>query len=82
MFSDYEKKSDAQPFSAEQIQRVLGSAAGQQLLQLLQRDGGATLRQAAQLVRQGDYAAAQQLLAPLMSTDEAARLVRKLNGQG
>ena len=82
MFSDYEKKSDAQPFSAEQIQRVLSSAAGQQLLQLLQRDGGVTLRQAAQLVRQGDYAAAQQLLAPLMSTEEAARLVRQLNGQG
>ena len=79
MFSNFDKKSGDLPFSAEQVQRVLGSAEGQQLLALLQRDGGAVLRQAAQQISQGNYNAAKALLEPVMNTEEASELVRKLN---
>lgn len=35
------------PFQEQDIRRVLGSPEGQKLLQLLNRDGGQALRQAA-----------------------------------
>ena len=79
MFSNQEQFSGKLPFSAAQIQQVLGSAEGRQLLALLQRDGGTALRQAAQQIAQGNYEAAKAILEPVMSTGEAAELVRKLN---
>ena len=49
---DYKNTSNGGlPFSEQQIRRVLGSPEGQKLLQLLSRDGGAALRQAAQAMR-------------------------------
>lgn len=67
------------PFSEQQIRRVLGSPEGQKLLQLLSRDGGTALRQAAQAMRAGDYTAAQQILSPLMQSPQAQQLIAKLN---
>lgn len=66
-------------FSAEQVQAVLGSEAGKQLLSLLNRDGGKTLCQAAQALKNGDSDAAQQLLSPLMQTPQAQELIHRIN---
>ena len=68
-------------FSQEEIRRVLSSPEGKQLLGLLTKDGGSRLRQAADALRSGQQDEAKQLLTPLMQTDEAKTLVRKLNGE-
>ena len=75
------KQPVGQPFSftPEQIRSVLGTKEGQQLLSLLNRDGGAALRQAARAGKSGDYAAAQKILEPVMQTPEASRLVDAIN---
>ncbi len=67
------------PFDPKDIQRVLGSQEGQQILKLLQQDGGKALKAAATAYRQGNTQKAQEIIAPLMTTPEATRLVDKLN---
>ena len=64
-------------FSPEQLRRVLGSAEGRQLLALLASGGGERLRHAA---KQGDHARAMELLRPVLNTEQAQALLRKLNG--
>lgn len=66
-------------FTPEQVQQVLHSPEGKQLLQLLNRDGGATLRQAAASARAGDYQTVQKLMEPLVQKPEAAALLNRLN---
>ena len=58
---------------------MLRSKEGQALLQLLNRDGGAALRQAASAVQSGDYEAAKKIMEPVMQTPEAAELVDRIN---
>ena len=67
-------------FSPEQLRRVLGSAEGRQLLALLSSGGGERLRQAADAAKQGDHARAMELLRPVLSTEQAQSLLRRLNG--
>lgn len=67
------------PFRPEQIRSVLGSTAGKKLLQLLAKDGGVALQQAAECLKTGDAAGAKRVLTPLMSTEEAAELVTQIN---
>ena len=67
-------------FSADQLRRVLGSAAGKQLLALLAADGGGRLRQAAEAVKAGDHARAQAILQPVLQTEQAQALLQKLDG--
>ena len=57
-------------FSPEQLRRVLGSAEGRQLLALLASGGG----------ERGDHARAMELLRPVLNTEQAQALLRKLNG--
>ena len=66
-------------FSPEQLRRVLGSAEGRQLLALLASGGGERLRQAADAAKQ-DHARAMELLRPVLNTEQAQALLRKLNG--
>lgn len=73
------KNSASFDFTPQQIERVLKSPDGKQLLALLNRDGGAALRQAASAVRAGDYDAAKKIMSPVMQTPEAAKLVDRLN---
>ena len=73
-----EKNPSKNPFSAEDLRRVIGSAEGKQLMALLSQDGGA-LQQAAAAFRGGDVAGAQELLKPLVSTPEAGRLLDELS---
>ena len=66
-------------FSPEQIQRVLGSREGKQLLQMLNRNAGGVLRQAAAAAKSGDYETVRRLLEPVMQTPEAAGLIDEIN---
>ena len=66
-------------FSPEQLRRVLGSAEGRQLL-ALPACGGGRRRQAADAAKQGDHARAMELLRPVLNTEQAQALLRKLNG--
>ena len=63
-------------FSPEQLRRVLGSSEGRQLLALLSSGCG----QAADAAKQGDHARAMELLQPVLNTEQAQALLRKLNG--
>ena len=67
-------------FSADQLRRVLDSAEGKQLLELLAADGGGRLRQAAEAVKAGDHARAQAILQPVLQTEQAQALLQKLDG--
>ena len=67
------------PFNEKDIKRVLGSPEGQQILRLLNRDGGQALRQAADALRSGNTDEAKRVLSPIMESEEAAGLINKLN---
>ena len=67
------------PFHEKDIKRVLGSPEGQQLLKLLNRDGGQALRSAANALYAGNTEEARKILAPMMATEEASELIDKLN---
>ena len=67
------------PFNEKDIKRVLGSPEGQQILRLLDRDGGQALRQAADALRSGNTEEAKRVLSPIMESEEAAGLINKLN---
>ena len=78
---DQKRPDDRQPpFTPGQLQSVLGTQEGKRLLQLLNRDGGAALRQAAAAARSGDYET-------LVQTPEASALLEQIerrqeNGHG
>ena len=66
-------------FSAAEVQAVLGSEEGKKLMELLNRDGGAALRRAAQSVKSGDMAAAKAAVAPLLDSKQAQELMQSIN---
>lgn len=68
-------------FSEEDVKKALTSPEGQKLLRLLNQDGGKRLRQAADALKKGQQETAKEILAPVMETEEAARLVKKINRQ-
>ena len=74
-----ENKSPFPSFSEADIKKVLGSAEGQSLLRLLNRDGGNTLRKAADAVKSGNLQLAQELVRPMMESKDAAELIEKIN---
>ncbi len=63
--------------SEADVRKALTSPEGLKLLQILNRDGGQKLREAAEALKSGQSETAQQILAPLMATDEAAQLLQK-----
>ena len=66
-------------FTPEQVKKVLGSKEGQKLLELLNRDGGTALKQAAGAFRSCDMDAVKRILEPVMQTPEASKLVDEIN---
>ena len=60
------------------MQGILSGSQGKELLRLLSRDGGKTMQQAAQAVRQGDEATAQRLMAPLLQDPQVQKLLGAL----
>ncbi len=67
------------PFPPQDIQRVLSSKEGQQILKLLNQDGGQTLKAAATAYQNGDMEGAKKIVAPIMESPEATKLVANLN---
>lgn len=68
------------PGNMYDLLRLAQSPAGQQLLALLQRDGGAELRSAMTKAASGDYEQAKQALSPLLASPEAQALLKQLGG--
>lgn len=66
-------------FSEADVKKVMHSKEGKQLLQLLNRDGGIRLQQAADALKSGNTEKMQQLLTPLLQTKEAERLLEQLD---
>lgn len=61
--------------------RLAQTPAGQQLIALLQKQGGSQLHQAITSAAAGDYCKVKTVLSELLSTPEAQALLRKLEGQ-
>ena len=74
-----EKKS--QEFSKEDILRMAGSPAGQQLIAMLQKGNRAALEQAISQAKAGNMAGASQALSSALATPEAQRLLKELGGK-
>ena len=70
---------DGTNFSPEQVKKVLSSPEAQQLIALLNRDGGQSLQKAAAEFRKGNTSGAQEALKPLMDNREAEALLKKMN---
>lgn len=85
---DQKRPGDRQTtFTPGQLQSVLGTQEGKKLLQLLNRDGGDALRQAAAAAKNGDYETAKRIMQPLVQTPEASALLEQIdrkqeNGHG
>lgn len=67
-------------FQPQDLARILGSAEGQRLMALLQRDGGDRLRAAITAATAGRAQEAKSILAPLLEDPEAQELLKKLSG--
>ena len=70
-----EKQHD---FSIQDAMRLASSAAGQQLIALLQQKGGDGFRQAMASAAGGDYAQAKSALESLMTDPQAQKLLKEL----
>lgn len=57
------------------------SPAGQQLIAILQRNGGRTLDSALSMASKGDYSQAKQLITNLLSSPEVQKLLSQLEEQ-
>ncbi len=68
-------------FSMQDAARLMRSPEGKQLLQLLQQDGGAAMRQAAAALSAGNPEQAKSILGPMVGTPEVAALLEKLDGR-
>lgn len=68
-------------FSAAEVRAVLGSKEGKRLIELLNSDGGAALRSAAQSVKDGNYEKAKQTVAPLLQSQEAQSLMQSIQNR-
>lgn len=73
-----EKKSDN--FSMRQAMEFVNSPAGKQLLAALQQADPSVVQNAASAATNGDIAAARAALAPLLQSEEIAKLLGQLGG--
>lgn len=70
-----------QDFSMEDVMRLAKSPAGQQLMQMLQKDDSAAVEQAISAAKAGNYAQASQSLSAMLSSPEAQKLIKELGGK-
>ena len=62
----------------QEAKRIAGTPAGQELIKLLQKQGGNDLKQAMERAAAGDYSAAQKTLSALLQTEGAQKLLQQL----
>ena len=68
-------------FDFSDLLQLAQSPAGQQLITLLQRNGGNELQSALSSAARGDYSKAQKALSGLMKDPEAQKLLKNLEDQ-
>lgn len=68
-------------FTRQQLAAVLSSPEGKELLRLLGQDGGHALSQAAQALKSGDAELAKRLVSPMLQSEQAQTLIRRINEQ-
>ncbi len=66
-------------FSQKDMEAVFQSREGQQLLTILQADGGRALSRASAALKAGDTAKALSYLQPMMDSPGAAQLIQEIN---
>lgn len=71
-------QKNSEDFSMQEALRLAKSPAGQQLLAMLRRKDKGQLQQAMDLVTEGNYAQASQILGTLLSSGEAQQLLDEL----
>lgn len=69
------------PENLAQLQRMAQSPAGQQLIRLLQQNGGADFQNAMRQASLGNLDQAKSVLSSLLSAPEAQSLLRQLGGE-
>ncbi len=67
-----------QDFSMQQAMHLAQTPAGQQLIALLQKNGGADLQQAMAKAAAGDYEQAKNAISAALSSPEAQALLNQL----
>ena len=60
------------------IQKLLSTSEGRQLIKLLSGNGGTALKNAGNALRQGNTQEAQAIMAPLMNNPEVQKLLKSL----
>lgn len=68
------------PDPVQQARKLAQNPAAQQLIKLLQANGGHELQAALEKAAAGDYANAQQAISSLMQDPKAQQLFEKLGG--
>ncbi|MBR6118894.1 MAG: hypothetical protein IKQ04_01075 [Oscillospiraceae bacterium] len=80
MLDRSQKFSNSSPDPAR-LKALLAGPEGRALLRLLQADGGAGLRAAAEALRQGRPEGVREALGPLLAGPEAERLTQELEAK-
>ena len=65
-------------YDMAELMRLAQSPAGQQLIALIQQNGGTSLQTAVEKAGSGDFAQARQVLSSLLSSPEAQALLKQL----
>ena len=73
----HQEKEKNPKISPHDMQKVMSSPEGKELLTLLARSG--KLNQAMEAFKKGDMKGVQEALAPVMASEKAGQLVEKLN---
>ncbi len=73
-------QKNSENFSMQEALRLVKSPAGQQLLALLQQQGGGKVQQIAEQAAAGNYENAMQSLKPLLDSPQIQALLRQLGG--
>lgn len=67
--------------NGQDIQALLQSDAGRQLIKILNQKDGAVLRQAAEAAKKGQYEKAYEALAPLLEGTNASELIKGIGNK-
>ena len=73
-------QKNSENFSMQEALRLVESPAGQQLLALLQQQGGDKVQQIADQAAAGNYENAMKSLKPLLDSPQVQALLRRLGG--
>lgn len=67
-------------FSVQEAHRLAKSPAGQQLIALLQQQGGTDFQQAMNRASKGDFSQAKEALSRILADPQAQKLLKELGG--